>query len=215
MQKTKIEWADYVWNPVKGECPQGCKRDPKLRLDQKELYAFFPKPEKPTRIFVGSTIDLLHEKIPSDWINRILSPIKFNPEKTFIFLTKNPARYAEFDFPGNCWLGVTVTGWKDNDKMSMLIRHKSKKNLIFISYEPMLTELKLDWQDWENFKWIICGALTGSKARIHKPNWEWIEYMRFGAKNWNIPIFMKDNLQKVWGQKLIQQFPKARGVCQK
>ena len=24
MQKTKIEWTDYVWNPIKGLCPHDC-----------------------------------------------------------------------------------------------------------------------------------------------------------------------------------------------
>jgi protein gp37 len=51
MNKTKIEWCDYTWNPVKGLCPVGCeycythkiykrfKWNPKIRFDEKELKA--------------------------------------------------------------------------------------------------------------------------------------------------------------------------------
>ena len=63
MQRTKIEWCDVTYNPVKGLCPMGCsycyarkfyKRfrwDPTIRLDEKELEAPL-RFKRPAKIFV-------------------------------------------------------------------------------------------------------------------------------------------------------------------
>ena len=69
MNKTKIEWCDYTVNPVKGYCPVGCPYcyaramydrfgwDKTIRQDTNE-YLRVLNLKKPSRIFVGSTIDL-------------------------------------------------------------------------------------------------------------------------------------------------------------
>ena len=73
MQKSKIEWCDYTINPVKGLCPVGCsycyarrmyKRfgwNPEIRYDDMvwQTGGYMPKGSK---IFIGSTIDLFHDK---------------------------------------------------------------------------------------------------------------------------------------------------------
>ena len=120
---------------------------------------------------------------------------------TFLFLTKFPERYAEFDFPKNCWLGVTVTNYDDLAKALSL---KANNNFRFISFEPLLGDIQTIpyWVDW-----IIVGAMTGSQAKKYQPKKEWIDKIIRQANRIDIPLFMKDNLQKVWGKKLIQEFP--------
>ena len=214
MQKTKIEWCDYSWNPVKGLCPNACwycyaramykrfKWNPRIRADDKAFCA--PSPGKPTRIFVGSTIDLFHPQIPSPWLHKIIWRAGTEPDHTFIFLTKNPARYAEFDFPKNCWLGTTVTRREDMGKICHLGR---KENIVFISYEPLLDHIAFpsDWVDW-----VIVGAMTGPGANKHQPHKEWVEKIVRRAKRdgINIPVFLKNNLKPIWGPDLIQECPK-------
>ena len=222
MNKTKIDWADYTWNPVKGLCPTGCwycyaralykrfKWDSKIRLDDKELEAPYHLAHGTSkRIFVGSTIDLFHPNIPTVWIKLILRIVKVEFYHTFIFLTKFPARYAEFDFPKNCWLGVTVTQEEDNWRLDHL-KKKAKTNITFVSYEPLLgviTSIPI----W--VKWFIIGCLTGPHAKKYVPHRFNVALMVDAAKptSWakpfDIPVFLKDNLQKVWGKKLIQEFP--------
>jgi len=69
LQRTKIEWTDFVWNPVKGICPVGCfycyarkmyKRfgwDETIRLDSDELVRPMVL-SKPSKIFVCSTFEI-------------------------------------------------------------------------------------------------------------------------------------------------------------
>src|SRR5271157_1725710 len=113
MQKTSIEWATHTWNPIKGICKQGCpycyakkhylrfKLNPEVRLDKKELQVSFDRIPIGSRIFVCSTHELFGEWIPDEWIKQIIERIATNPQHTFILLTKNPLRAAEWDMPPN------------------------------------------------------------------------------------------------------------------
>lgn len=220
MNKTKIEWCDYTWNPVKGLCPQGCfycyaRRiyerfgwDKKVRLDEDVLWCD-KFPLKPSRIFVGSTIELFHKDIPDEWIQKIINRINndYHAQKhIFIFLSKNPERYASFDFPNNCWLGATVTRKKD------LWRIDTMRNIGgFISIEPLIEDVSD--LSFKGIKWIIIGAMTGRYRKQHQPQPEWIREIRWQAGLYNIPIFMKENLSYMYKQyyecwKLTQKFPK-------
>src|SRR5271169_1957577 len=64
------------------------------------------EPEKmkaPQRIFVVDTGDLFGAWVPQEWITDVIDVTTRCPQHTFILLTKNPARYLEFNFPANCW----------------------------------------------------------------------------------------------------------------
>ena len=66
MSKTKIDWADYSINPVKGICPVGCeycyarklyhrfKWNPEISFDP---IVFDAMPEPGAKVFVGSTVN--------------------------------------------------------------------------------------------------------------------------------------------------------------
>lgn len=198
MNKTKIEWADYTWNPVTG-CKHGCQycyaqrihnrfnknikwEDPVFHLDR--LRDPF-KEKKPSKIFVCSMADLFGDWISHAKISEVLAVATFNPRHKFMFLTKNPKRYQKFYFPENCWLGTTITGKHELFRYDHL-REKAGKNILFISIEPILTSFKC--VRFKDIDMIILGAMTGPGAIKPKP--EWIESVHHQN------IFYKDNIKK-------------------
>lgn len=120
--------------------------------------------------------------------------------------TKDTSVYADYDFPKNCWLGYTFTTQErfnkfyfgDND-------YFPEKNKLFISIEPIQEPIQLKFK----IDWLIIGAETGNRKGKIVTEKKWIENLIDDCKGENnIPIFLKDNLKSVWGDELIQEFPK-------
>jgi protein gp37 len=229
MQKTRIEWCDYSWNPIKGLCPVNCKtpdgkeycyarkisrrfqRPPEPRLALiKEIMAHFPR--KPSRIFVCSTFEIFHP-VADEWRDLIFNNIETCQRQTFIILTKMPDR-IDRPMPENVWLGISITKpaeWRKKIVPFFVTEAKTK----FISYEPL-------FQYDDGFRhlyipgfidWAIIGRLTGHGNK-YNPNKRWIENLVNSAKNKNIPIFLKDNLVPIVGEDYVkahQAWPRNRG----
>lgn len=77
----------------------------------------YPEQRKaPSNIFVCSMSDLFGAWVPDEWIERIFDACKRAPQHTYLFLTKNPARYLDLASKGklpeerNFWYGTTTTG---------------------------------------------------------------------------------------------------------
>ena len=202
-----IEWCDATWNPITG-CLHDCwycyaqkialrfqgHYQPTIHYDRlKEKM-----PKKSSKIFVGSMADMFGDWVDPVWIKWVLEIVKKNPQHTFQFLTKNPKRYSEFEFPKNCWLGLTL----DKPSGRKLFILKQQPNYTFISFEPLcddMSDINLKGIDW-----VIIGAMTGMGKRNIIPKKEWIEYLIKEAEKYNIPVFIKDNVK--WSKK-IQKFP--------
>jgi protein gp37 len=254
MNKTKIEWTDYVWNPVRG-CLHNCpycygKRIDKRFGDGSFTPTFHPerlqeplKVKKPSRIFVGSMADLFGDwdwkmgpgSITRDYIMYcIFETMEQCPHHTFIFLTKNPKGMQGFDFPDNCWCGTSVENQeKADERIPELLRANCKT--LFVSYEPVLGPIDLTditlpgeyqprhimlpslngykinaliddddhlHQSNRHLSWLIIGAQTGPGAV--RPHHTWISSAIQQARNANIPVFVKDNVN--WFSK-IQEWP--------
>lgn len=205
MNKTKIDWADYTWNPAIG-CKHGCpwcyakKICNRFKMIPKwEEPKFFPerlfepdKVKKPSTIFVGSMCDLFGDWVWPGWILSTIETCERNPHHTFMFLTKNPKRYSEFNFPDNCWLGATLTGeslgfnWPDDLVGDPSLHLHGLKNKTFLSLEPLLGSFHGHLFDFVDK--IIVGAMSGPGAI--KPKKDWIE----SIKHRN--IFYKENIKK-------------------
>ncbi len=161
--------------------------------------------KKPAKIFVCSMGELFGNWIPAEWIEKVLDVVKQCSRHTFQFLTKNPYRYKEFDFPENCWLGTTIEG---NDEENTYHRYwglyEKQKNIQFISFEPLLGakefENMLEYINW--LDWIIIGSQTGPRAK--QPKKEWVQAILDACNYHDIPVFLKDNLD--WSKK-IQEWP--------
>jgi len=200
MNKTKIEWCDYTWNPIKGYCPNDCYYcyahrmynrfgwDKTIRFDWYELRELY-KIKEPSKIFVGSMIDMYHPDINEPWVGEILTKSRKYPQHTYITLTKFPENLYRFIFPENWWIGVTIDGnCLQNDRDISLIAFTSTVNKRFISFEPML-DASITAIPLKYFDWIIIGGLTPKP--VHKK--EWIDDILRRADDFNIPVFIKSN----------------------
>jgi len=157
------------------------------------------KHKKPSTIFVCSMADLFGAWVPPEWIEQVLETVSACPQHTFIFLTKNPARYAEFELPGNCWAGVTLTGEGPVREAAMLqglisaVPHRR-----YVSIEPLRARLDagiigmLDQVDR-----IIIGAQTGPGSKAHQPAPAWINEIVAAAGTAGIPVFLKSSLKTI------------------
>jgi protein gp37 len=229
IHKTKIEWCDYTVNPVKGVCQHQCpycyakrmyhrfKWNPEIRLD---YFAFeglnkikivadggysYPK------VFIGSTHDIFGEWIPTKWIDSFILKAVEHPKLIFIFLTKNPKRYSEFDFPKNAWLGYSTTGTLYHEWDSM-----HKNNVKFISIEPMVGEMT-NTAYLHDTDWIIIGQETGNRKEKHIVGSEELLTTINIARKEGIKLFVKDSLKSHFDKNLVlslktipQEFPKEK-----
>jgi len=224
MNKTKIEWADYTWNPIKGLCPEACwycyarRMYHRFRLDD-----FYEHPEfhatrgeiskmdrlPSSRIFICSTMEMFHPLVKDIWRDRIFRTIEMFPQHTFIILTKRPER-IDRPMPDNVWLGVSINTAHDMWRIEKL--YEALAVTRFVSFEPMLDPIKnfqehLEGTKRDMLQWIIVGRLTGhGKAR--DPEREWVEQLVMMSRFYRIPIFMKNNLKGIRPGPLIQEWPK-------
>jgi len=218
MNKTKIEWCDYSWNPIKGLCPEACwycyaramdkrfKRNPALWLsfpyeDLNKLSLVERKGG--ARVFVCSTMEMFHPVVPEEWRIGIFNIIRACPKTTFIVLTKHP-ELATREIPENVWFGVTATGIEDWWRVRELSKIKAKVK--FVSLEPLLGIAPVIVTE-RDFDWLIVGRLTGH-GRHRDPSGGSINSIVRVAQGFGIPIFLKDNLKDIWPGPLIQEFPK-------
>lgn len=144
--------------------------------------------QKPARIFVVDVGDLFGAWVPAEWIEQVINVAERCPQHTFQFLTKNPTRYRDFEFPANAWVGTTVTS--DQDAVRADIIRQATAPVRFLSIEPLLGEVTFDFS---SLQWIILGAQTGDNPVV--PEQKWITKVTEQARDLNIPIFMKNNLR--------------------
>lgn len=129
MSKTRIEWADSVWNPVTGCTPisEACENCYAKRMSKRLAgRCGYPKDEpfrvtlhpdrleqplrwkKPRRVFVPSMGDLFHDDVPFMAIAKIFGVMHSCKQHVFMVLTKRPERMKEFFewFVGPEWRGA-------------------------------------------------------------------------------------------------------------
>ena len=243
MQRTKIEWVKnengsqgYSINPVKGLCPIACKDkqgkeycyarrmykrfkwNPEIRFDDS---VFFDLARiKPSRIFIGSTIELFGEWVKDEWLQFTFDICRAYSHHTFIFLTRQPQNLFKWSpFPDNCWVGVTAI---DAQTLNSGLYHlwDVKAKIKFVSIEPLLFWNPLFSQIVfpHHLNWLIIGQQTPVSAKT-QPEIEWIWEIVEAADKAGIPVFLKDNLEGLfdyplpeWAEEqttfLRQEFPK-------
>ena len=162
-----------TWNPVTG-CLHYCKycwarrlAETILKNSKRYSNGFTPRLNKEEfnkkfkggLVFVSDMGDLFGKFIPNEWIEMVLKHIKKFPNTFFLFLTKNPSRYHDFDFPENAILGATIETDKDMiykeiskaPKPSERIRAMTELNwdAKFLSIEPILDFTPKFWKKIE------------------------------------------------------------------
>lgn len=106
-------WA-WTWNPLGGSCPHRCsycstnslkkaykvldkKYTGDVFLVEKELKNPLKKLDDGKVIFVCNMTDLFAEGVPEEFIIRIMEHCKKHPENTYLFQSKNPKRFWDFE----------------------------------------------------------------------------------------------------------------------
>lgn len=182
---SRIEWTEQTWNPIVGctKISAGCKHcyaevmarrlqamgTPgyengfALRLIEERLNDPM-KRKKATIYFVNSMSDLFHEKVPSEYIDRVMDVISQTPQHSYQILTKRAARMARYfksrAVPSNAWLGVSVENRRHGVPRIDHLRKVDAK-IRFLSVEPLLEDV--GELDLSNIHWVIVGANPGPR----------------------------------------------------
>lgn len=228
MHKTKIEYGTDAWNPAIGcdngpaLCPvtQACwargfaergfgvygQRPKGDRFAVRFLPERLNEPKRETRpgriltCFMG---DLFCPGRPAEEIQQVLDVVRECPRHSFLLLTKNPARYAEFDLPANAWAGTTVTSEEVVGRVFLL-----PATYRWVSYEPILGGFQ-DHSWMSQIDWLVMGA---HDRGAEPPYRGWVEAALGYAGNHRVPIFIKDNLAPYmhrWGLPVYRQYPEG------
>jgi protein gp37 len=150
--------------------------------------------------------ELFGEWVQQEWIDTVMNTIKETPWWNFLFLTKNPLRLPEIDFPSNAWVGTTV----DTQKRVAVAETAFKDvnaSVKFISCEPMLERItfnKLNLFDWV----IIGGCSRNTKQRGSQPDPEWVEHLVQQARDAGCKVYFKPNLLAIpEGMPILKEYP--------
>jgi protein gp37 len=216
--KTKIEWTDATWNPVRGcsKVSPGCKhcyaetfaerfRGVKghpfefgfdLRLVPEKL-ADPLRWSQPRMIFVNSMSDLFHEDVPDNFIEAVCDVMLAASWHTYQVLTKRSKRLKHLLRKKLCkaaqsqhiWWGVSVENRKYGFPRIRDLQN-SPGRVRFLSVEPLIEDIGRI--NLRNIDWVIVGGESGPGARPIEP--EWVRSIRTQCAEENVAFFFKQ-----WG----------------
>lgn len=170
-------------------------------------------------IFVCSMADLFGKWVPDSWIEEIFAACEKAPQHQYLFLTKNPQRYADLDWADklpvrdNMWYGTSVTNAEQAEWAADSFGQLPTRAKTFFSIEPILEDITATngWQAAENgsyAKWVIVGAETGCRKEKVVPEQDWIKKIVTDCDEGGIPVFMKDSLIPIIGEEnMRREFP--------
>lgn len=174
-----------------------------------------PKHWKKTRtIFVCSMADLFGEWVPDEWIEQVFKACKAAPQHRYLFLTKNPKRYAELRAkgiqpPANSLIGTSATtGAEAIARTRDLSECWNVWAEWFVSVEPIHGRMSGEaLVDLSAMDWVIIGAETGNHRDKIVPEKAWVDEIVDACTKKETPVFMKESLREIMGDDFRQEFP--------
>jgi protein gp37 len=211
VNRTRIEWTDFTWNPVTGclhDCEYCYARRLTVRFPANFPSGFSPafhperlaqpcRVKRPSRFFVCSMADLFGAWVPDEWIRAVFETVRSCPRHTFQFLTKNPAGYAALDLPANAWYGTTVDGASVAGRIEAL---RCLGPTTFVSFEPLVEAID---PALAGIDAVLIGART---QPLRLPPREWVARIVQRARDAGAAVFMKDSLAPLC-PRLIRELP--------
>jgi protein gp37 len=216
--KSKIEWTDATWNPVRGctKISPGCKhcyaetfaerfrgvpghpyeQGFDLRLVPEKLEEPL-KWKTPRLIFVNSMSDLFQVGVPDEYIAKVAAVMDAAKWHTFQVLTKRAERMrsllnTKLQFAAHSshiWWGVSVEDQKYGVPRIDELRHANAA-MRFLSVEPLLEDIGL--LNLSGIHWVIVGGESGPGARPMRK--EWVLSIKKQCREEGVPFFFKQ-----WG----------------
>ena len=216
--KSKIEWTDATWNPVRGctKISPGCKHCyaevfaerfrgvPGHPYEQGFDLRLVPeKLEEPLRwksprcIFVNSMSDLFQPGVPDDYIVQVAEVMNRANWHTFQVLTKRADRMrgllnSKLQFAArsaHIWWGVSVENQKHGVPRIVDLR-AANVAMRFLSIEPLLEDVGT--LNLDGIHWVIVGGESGHGARPMEK--AWVVSIRRQCRSAAVPFFFKQ-----WG----------------
>lgn len=203
-------WVTHTWNPIKGKCPHNCSycymkrfKLGKLRLDEKALKDNLGEGNT---IFVGSSCDMFADDIPNEWIRRVLCFCNVFVNNKYLFQTKNPKAFFEYEdlIPGNSILGVTIETNRENDLANAPLRGARLSQMVdvakprIVSIEPIM-DFDLDilkrWIFAIQPKFVSIGA-DSKQHGLNEPSKEKVN-MLIKELNKFTEVKVKSNLERL------------------
>src|SRR5271163_4884294 len=195
--KSKIEWTDATWNPVRGctKISPGCKHCYAETFAERfrgvpghpyeQGFDLRLVPEKlgeplrwrtPKMIFVNSMSDLFHDGVHEDYICAVARVMVAANWHTYQVLTKRSERLRELlnsklGFAANqshIWWGVSVEDRKYGVPRIADLQ-AANAAIRFLSVEPLLEDI--GELDLRCIGWMIVGGESGAGARPMKEDW--------------------------------------------
>jgi protein gp37 len=213
---SNVDWAWWTWNPVTG-CKHDCvycyardiavrfypeKFEPTFRPERLTAATNTPLPKEAETdigaksVFVCSMADLFGRWVPKAWIQQVLDVARDNPQWNFLFLTKFPQRYPEFEFPKNSWCGATIDIQKRVEPTLKALTALDKVAVRWISCEPMLEPIEFD--SLRKIDWIVIGGSSEStQTPAFSPPWPWVERVFMQTRKDKCSVYFKPNLNSV------------------
>lgn len=159
MNRTKIDWCDYTWNPIVGCSPvsEACERCYAERLSRRFGWGWgkpVPRDDRleeplrtrrPSRVFVCSMSDMFHDQLTWPEIASVANVMEEADWHTYLLLTKRPERMREFcarwwaGIPParHVWLGVSAENQaRADERIPALL--DTPAAVRFVSLEPLL-----------------------------------------------------------------------------
>lgn len=216
--KSKIEWTDATWNPVRGctKISPGCKhcyaevfaerfrgvpghpyeQGFDLRLVPEKLEEPL-KWKAPRLIFVNSMSDLFQVGVPDEYITKVAAVMDTAKWHTFQVLTKRAERMrcllnTKLQFAAHSshiWWGVSVEDRKHGVPRIGELRN-ANVTMRFLSVEPLLEDVGL--LNLSGIHWVIVGGESGPGARPMRK--EWVLSIKAQCRKERVPFFFKQ-----WG----------------
>jgi len=216
--KSKIEWTDATWNPVRGctKISPGCKhcyaevfaerfrgvpghpyeQGFDLRLVPEKLEEPL-KWKTPRLIFVNSMSDLFQVGVPDEYIMKVAAVMDTAKWHTFQVLTKRAERMrcllnTKLQFAAHSshiWWGVSVEDRKHGVPRIGELRN-ANVTMRFLSVEPLLEDVGL--LNLSGIHWVIVGGESGPGARPMRK--EWVLSIKAQCRKELVPFFFKQ-----WG----------------
>ncbi len=210
MGATRIDWCDYVWNPVTGcsKVSEGCRncyaesiarrfwgerKFTDVQCHERKLHDPLSW-KKPRRVFVNSMSDLFHHDVPDGFIFGVFMRMAKASQHTFIILTKRPQRMLEwlwshegFHNLPNVWMGVSVEDQQTADERIPLLL-AAPAAVRFVSCEPLLGPVDL--------------GMSIATCKCCLPRWSsrWVQLHRTVRADFHFPgqirCFAKPNIYR-------------------